>query len=76
MLPHSAKDPQQVRHSVYPPSFVTWHLLHTTSITMLTTPLKIARKRHLGNDVVVIVFQDGGKFNPTSLRNQFNRMFT
>eukprot|EP01129_Flabellula_baltica_P010786 TRINITY_DN4604_c0_g1_i1.p1 TRINITY_DN4604_c0_g1~~TRINITY_DN4604_c0_g1_i1.p1 ORF type:complete len:360 (+),score=76.52 TRINITY_DN4604_c0_g1_i1:95-1081(+) len=36
-----------------------------------------ARKRHIGNDVVVIVFQDGptGGFVPSMIHSKFNRLF-
>jgi hypothetical protein len=36
-----------------------------------------SRKRHLGNDVVLIVFKDSGndKFDPTVIRSQFNHIF-
>ncbi len=34
------------------------------------------RKRHLGNDVGLIVFKEGDQpFNPTIINSHFNRMF-
>ncbi len=37
---------------------------------------QLERKRHIGNDVVVIVFQDGpnGGFNPKTISSKFNRI--
>ena len=38
-------------------------------------PQQLAKKRHIGNDVVVIVFMDGqGRFDPLQVKSQFNRM--
>jgi len=35
---------------------------------------QIDRKRHLGNDIVIIVFKEGAqKFDPTVIKSQFNR---
>jgi len=36
---------------------------------------QVERKRHIGNDVVVIVFQDGPtpSFKPTTITSKFNR---
>jgi len=37
--------------------------------------LQVERKRHIGNDVVVIIFKDGKQpFDPLILTNQFNRI--
>eukprot|EP01121_Diplochlamys_sp_Union-15-3_P011925 TRINITY_DN3502_c0_g1_i5.p1 TRINITY_DN3502_c0_g1~~TRINITY_DN3502_c0_g1_i5.p1 ORF type:complete len:354 (-),score=58.62 TRINITY_DN3502_c0_g1_i5:53-1114(-) len=38
---------------------------------------QIARKRHIGNDVVVIVFQDGptGGFSPDTISSKFNHIY-
>jgi RAP1 GTPase activating protein 1 len=39
-------------------------------------PQQIERKRHLGNDIVVIVFQEGDTpFNPTCVHSYFNHVF-
>jgi hypothetical protein len=37
----------------------------------------VERKRHLGNDVVLVVFRDGGKipFSPEHIASQFNHVF-
>jgi hypothetical protein len=36
---------------------------------------QLERKRHLGNDVVVVIFNDSEtQFNPLLVRSQFNRM--
>ena len=38
--------------------------------------LQIQRKRHLGNDVVNVIFLDGDvRFTPESIKTQFIRMF-
>ena len=37
---------------------------------------QIPRKRHIGNDIVVVIFKEGNTpFNPLVMRSQFNRMF-
>jgi RAP1 GTPase activating protein 1 len=38
---------------------------------------QLERKRHIGNDVVVIVFQDGpnGGFNPKTISSKFNHVY-
>jgi len=40
-------------------------------------PQQVDRKRHIGNDVVVIVFQDGpnGGFSPKSITSKFNHVY-
>ncbi len=38
--------------------------------------MQVERKRHLGNDVVLLVFRDGPfttPFRPSAIRSQFNR---
>jgi hypothetical protein len=34
---------------------------------------QVERKRHLGNDIVVIVFLDSGTFTPSMIKTKFNR---
>lgn len=68
------------------------HSVHTTHIddceimfhvsTLLqyfpADPQQVERKRHLGNDVVLIVFRERGQnapFNPRVIRSQFNHIF-
>ena len=37
---------------------------------------KLERKRHLGNDIVIVIFKEGNiPFDPTSLHTQFNHVF-
>ncbi|PRP79617.1 hypothetical protein PROFUN_12807 [Planoprotostelium fungivorum] len=37
---------------------------------------RVERKRHIGNDVIVVVFQEGDKpFNPFVIKSQFNQVF-
>lgn len=38
-------------------------------------PQQVERKRHLGNDVVIVIFMDAPSepFSPTIIRSQFNR---
>jgi len=39
-------------------------------------PQQLERKRHLGNDVVVIVFSEGEEsFDPSEIRSEFNHIF-
>jgi RAP1 GTPase activating protein 1 len=36
---------------------------------------QVERKRHIGNDIVVIIFKEGNTpFNPSLIRSHFNRM--
>jgi hypothetical protein len=40
-------------------------------------PQQLERKRHLGNDLVLIIFRDAhcmDPFDPTKIKSQFNRM--
>lgn len=39
--------------------------------------LKLLRKRHIGNDIVTIVFQEPGAqpFSPKNIRSQFQHVF-
>lgn len=41
----------------------------------ITGMIKVERKRHLGNDVVMLVFREGDNepFSPKCIRSQFNR---
>jgi hypothetical protein len=37
---------------------------------------RVERKRHLGNDVVVIIFKEGpGAFDPLCIKSHFNHVF-
>eukprot|EP01090_Pellita_catalonica_P014256 TRINITY_DN3582_c0_g1_i1.p1 TRINITY_DN3582_c0_g1~~TRINITY_DN3582_c0_g1_i1.p1 ORF type:complete len:590 (-),score=88.28 TRINITY_DN3582_c0_g1_i1:100-1869(-) len=37
---------------------------------------QVGRKRHLGNDIAVIIFKDGKRpFNPSSITSEFNHVF-
>jgi len=38
-------------------------------------PQQIDRKRHIGNDIVVLVFMEGGSLTPGFLRSQFNHVY-
>eukprot|EP01103_Thecamoeba_quadrilineata_P002066 TRINITY_DN1196_c0_g1_i2.p1 TRINITY_DN1196_c0_g1~~TRINITY_DN1196_c0_g1_i2.p1 ORF type:complete len:392 (-),score=47.94 TRINITY_DN1196_c0_g1_i2:24-1199(-) len=50
---------------------VSTHLPHTPN-----NPQQLERKRHIGNDVVVIVFQDGPThFTPTTITSKFNHVY-
>jgi hypothetical protein len=43
---------------------------------MSKDPQQVERKRHIGNDMVVIVFREGrGLFNPENLRSEYNHVF-
>lgn len=43
-------------------------------------PLQVERKRHIGNDIVTIVFQEGddasSSFKPSMIRSHFTRILT
>jgi len=42
----------------------------------LTNSQQVERKRHLGNDIVILVFHTGkGEFNPACFRSHFNHVF-
>ena len=45
-------------------------------ISSILIALQLERKRHLGNDVVVIIFKEGNHlFDPGCLRSEFNHVF-
>jgi RAP1 GTPase activating protein 1 len=63
-LPYNPRDAQQVCRSL----FVT-HKIYQRGF-------QIERKRHLGNDIVMILFQEGDlPFTPDAITSEFNRMF-
>jgi hypothetical protein len=41
-------------------------------------PTQIERKRHLGNDILMIVFKEGNgpPFSPNTITSEFNRTLT
>lgn len=42
----------------------------------LILEIQIERKRHLGNDIVMIIFQEGEQpFSPDAITSEFNRMW-
>ncbi len=41
-----------------------------------TDPQQLERKRHLGNDIVTIIFHDGNTpFNPICVKSDYNQVF-
>lgn len=41
-----------------------------------TDPSRVERKRHIGNDVCVIVFKEGNQpFDPSIMNSHYNRKF-
>lgn len=44
---------------------------------MCTSGLQLLRKRHIGNDIVTIVFQEPGSkpFCPSTIRSHFQHVF-
>lgn len=65
------------KESVYLEIFDDYHVMYHVATLI---PYKeddeqqIDRKRHLGNDIVIIVFKEGTqKFDPTVIKSQFNR---
>ena len=65
------------------PSHPDW--LYNNKILMECIFLQLERKRHLGNDIVVIIFVDGEDpelayescltFNPSCMKSHFNHIF-
>jgi len=50
---------------------VSTFLTHTTN-----DPQQLEKKRHIGNDIVVVVFmEDGGTLDPSFTKTQFNHVF-
>ncbi|PRP82793.1 hypothetical protein PROFUN_10008 [Planoprotostelium fungivorum] len=48
----------------------------STMLPYSTTDLQqVERKRHIGNDIVVIVFVESGSFNPLTIQSHFNHVF-
>lgn len=46
---------------------------------LMLVPIQVERKRHIGNDIVNIVYVDGGitqmsHFNPAFIKSQFTRI--
>lgn len=65
------------KESIYLEIFDDYHVMYHVATLI---PFKeddeqqIDRKRHLGNDIVIIVFKEGTqKFDPTVIKSQFNR---
>eukprot|EP01087_Luapelamoeba_hula_P014984 TRINITY_DN4442_c0_g1_i7.p1 TRINITY_DN4442_c0_g1~~TRINITY_DN4442_c0_g1_i7.p1 ORF type:complete len:723 (-),score=112.05 TRINITY_DN4442_c0_g1_i7:84-2252(-) len=55
-------------------------MFHVSSLLQYypADPQQIERKRHLGNDVVMIIFRDSGvnpPFDPSVIKSQFNHVF-
>ncbi len=70
LLQYFPADPQQVMQQAGVPLFLPRPLRVSHSQN------QVERKRHLGNDVVLIVFRERGQnapFNPRVIRSQFNR---
>lgn len=72
------KDNSTGTHSIY-------HNFHDMEIMFHVATLlpsypndkqQLERKRHLGNDVVIIIFKEAtSKFSPTMLKSEFNHIF-
>ena len=47
--------------------------------SMFCFPYQVERKRHIGNDIVIIVFQDwdekSSSFSPPTIKSKFVRIF-
>lgn len=55
-------------------------MFHTSTELPYSTvnPQQVERKRHIGNDVVVIIYQDGSSskpFKPTAIASKFNHVY-
>jgi hypothetical protein len=66
LLPFTPNDEQQVSSAATPPFPVKHKKI---------TRFQIERKRHLGNDVIMIVFKDSDSepFSPNCVKSEFNR---
>lgn len=65
-------------HSVYTEIYGYEIMFHVSTMLPFipSDPQQLERKRHLGNDVVVIVFKEGDEpFHPDSLKSEFNHVF-
>jgi len=65
-------------HSIYTESYGYEIMFHVSTLLpyVENDPQKLERKRHLGNDVVVIVFKEGDvPFRPDCIRSEFNHVF-
>ena len=52
--------------------YTFWYYTFIPSDFSLTDRQQLARKRHIGNDIVCIVFQDeGASFSPEMISSQF-----
>eukprot|EP01120_Amphizonella_sp_Union-15-10_P014096 TRINITY_DN671_c0_g2_i2.p1 TRINITY_DN671_c0_g2~~TRINITY_DN671_c0_g2_i2.p1 ORF type:complete len:358 (+),score=67.09 TRINITY_DN671_c0_g2_i2:696-1769(+) len=56
---------------------IVYHCSTLLPLTMENGTQQVARKRHIGNDVVVIIFQDGptGGFSPATITSKFNHVY-
>jgi len=58
--------------------FCNWAWLARV-IIWLCFPYQVERKRHIGNDIVIIVFQDwdekSSSFSPPTIKSKFVRIF-
>jgi peroxiredoxin len=66
------------KHSIYQEYNGFEIMFHVSTLLPYSTddPQQIERKRHLGNDVAVIVFKEGSqKFDPTCIKSHFNHVF-
>ena len=100
MLPYSEENKQQVDLHSSPHlistgfvcqyfHFTSAHHLSKNALCMICvfewfTPLQLERKRHIGNDIVVIIFVDGEdekareaalQFSPSCIKSHFNHIF-
>jgi len=65
-------------HSVYTKFLGLEMMFHVSSMLPFfpSDPQQVERKRHLGNDIVVIVFKEGKTpFEPSVIKSQFNHVF-
>lgn len=54
-----------------------WKVLEISFDMVLFCSLQLLRKRHIGNDIVTIVFQEPGAkaFSPKNIRSHFQHVF-
>ena len=70
LLPYSTSNSQQVQRS-----FLSCFVFSPPHSTLSASFFQLERKRHVGNDIVVVIFQEGNTtpFSPAFMRTHFNR---
>jgi hypothetical protein len=73
LLPFNANDVQQLEVSNRHFSFLSYSF---QNIYLYFFRSDSQRKRHIGNDIVVVIFcEDGVPFDPSEIHSEFNHVF-